>query len=492
MDNKSNFNQALWLGIGQFCTFAISFISAAILSRYLDKVEYGTYKQILYIYTTLQSLFTLGLPNVFSYFIPRLEPGEQKTFINTMNRIFLFIGALFSLSLFLCSDLIADILGNKELAYGLKLFSPFPLFTLPTMGVEGIYTSIRKTRTIAIYQLTTRILMILCMVVPVMLIGNNYEVAIIGWGVASFITFIIAMYLKRKPYMNVGKEHLGNLYKQVFSYTAPLFGAFIFGFIISSADQFFISRFYGTVAFADYSNGCLSIPIAVMVTSSVKSVLLPLISKAEHNGDIKPALQSYKNAVSKSAVLVFPILFFCFIFSNDIMVFLYGSQYSTSSIYMKSYIVRDFISILPYFSVLMALNMSKTYMNMHIWGAILVWALDWIAVEADMPPYVIVIIRSLFYLFSLIYAFISVYKRTKIRLMTSDIFNSLAIMFLYCCIIGYATYFLCRTVMSDFPSIVILIVSFAMYYILLFIIDKIDKRFNFFGSFSIITDKFKR
>ena len=115
-NSESNSSQALWLSIGQFSTFVISFLSAAILSRYLDKTEYGTYKQILYVYVTLQSLFTMGLPNVFSYFIPRLEIGQQKTFINSMNTIFLIIGAIFSITLFLFSDLIADILKNEELS----------------------------------------------------------------------------------------------------------------------------------------------------------------------------------------------------------------------------------------------------------------------------------------------------------------------------------------------------------------------------------------
>ena len=109
---SSNFQQALWLGIGQFCTFAISFVSAAILSRYFDKTEYGTYKQILYIYHTLQSLFIMGLPSAFAYFIPRLKKGEQKTFINSLNRIFIIIGAIISIILFIFSDLIANILEN--------------------------------------------------------------------------------------------------------------------------------------------------------------------------------------------------------------------------------------------------------------------------------------------------------------------------------------------------------------------------------------------
>ncbi len=140
MSNKnSNFNQALWLGIGQLCTFAIAFFTAPILARYFDKVEYGTYKQILYVYTSLQSLFIMGLPSVFAYFIPRIKTEQQKALINRLTLYFLLIGLCFSVVLYLCSDWIGELLNNPELGVGLKLFSPFPLFTLPAMGVEGIY-----------------------------------------------------------------------------------------------------------------------------------------------------------------------------------------------------------------------------------------------------------------------------------------------------------------------------------------------------------------
>lgn len=478
MKNTSNTKQALWLIIGQFSTFAISFISAAILSRYLNKTEYGTYKQILYVYVTLQSLFIMGLPNVFSYFLPRLEIGQQKTFVSLMNRIFLIIGFVLSLTIYLSSNFIADILNNKALSTGLKLFSPFPLFTLPTMGIEGIYTAIKKTKTIAIYQTISRILMLICIICPVVFFKSDYRVAIMGWGIASFLTFIYSIYLKKKPYMNISKEHIENIYKQIFQYSTPLLGAFIFGFIISSADQFFISSYYGTDAFADYSNGCISIPIALMITSSVKNVLLPVISEAEHKGNITASMISYKNAVNKSSILVFPILVFCFFFSQEIMVFLYGIQYETSSIYMKLYIIRDFIAVIPYYSVLMALNMSKTYMYMHIYGVIYIWLLDYIAVTTNLPPYTIVLIRSSFYILSSIYAYIAIYRKSKIKLISLEMVNEFVKILFVCLLVGYITYLINKNIDVKM-SLLSLIFSFMLYYILLIIQSKFFIKVNF-------------
>lgn len=181
-NQQSGFNQALWLGISQASSFVLAFISAAILSRYFDKTEYGTYKQIIYVYTTLQTVFTAGLPGVFSYFLPRYSEAEGKTLVNKITRVFFVLGLLFSVVLYTTSGLIADLLKNPELEIGLKIFSPFPLLTIPTMGIEGIYTALKKTQYIAIYHAISKLSMLVCLVLPVIAWHGDYRSAIVGWG----------------------------------------------------------------------------------------------------------------------------------------------------------------------------------------------------------------------------------------------------------------------------------------------------------------------
>jgi len=50
INNNSNTVQAVWLGLGSFVSFSFGIISAAILSRYLSKADYGTYKQVLILF----------------------------------------------------------------------------------------------------------------------------------------------------------------------------------------------------------------------------------------------------------------------------------------------------------------------------------------------------------------------------------------------------------------------------------------------------------
>ena len=58
MSNNSNTVQAFWIALGSLFSFGFAIVSSMILSRYFPKEDYGTYKQVLYVYTTLLTVFT--------------------------------------------------------------------------------------------------------------------------------------------------------------------------------------------------------------------------------------------------------------------------------------------------------------------------------------------------------------------------------------------------------------------------------------------------
>ena len=490
-NNKSNFNQALWLGIGQLCTYAIAFFTAPILARYFDKLEYGTYKQILYVYASLQSLFIMGLPSVFAYFIPRIKTEQQKALINRLTLYFLLIGLCFSVVLYLCSDWIGQLLNNPELGVGLKLFSPFPLFTLPAIGVEGIYTALKKAKSIAFYHVFTKILMFLCIILPVMVWHTGYREAIMGWGVASFITFLVAMYMKAHPYRGVSSESIPNMDKQVFSYSLPLTGAFIAGFFVNSADQFFISRYYGTEVFADFSNGCFSIPIVGMIAASVKGVLLPVFSKADAEGTIPQATQSYLNAVKNSAILVIPMLLFCMVFASDMVVALFGEKYHSSASFLQWYIVRDFLQVFTYFALLMAFGYSKFYMNMHIVGAIAICAFDFCIVSLSWSPLCIVAISSIFHVSCSVVSFIFLYKKKGVHFIAPDLRKFILRMLVHCIAVLALIFWITSNFSIGSNVFVHLGIACGVYYIILATTGKLV-RINYISSFQFLIQSRKK
>lgn len=391
----NNTKQALWISIGSFFSSIIGIVSPMILSRYLVKEDYGTYKQVMYIYNTLLVVFTLGLPKAYSYFIPRVPNEEAKSLINKITRIFVLLGLSFSLILFSFAPLFAEYLNNKQLVSALRAFSVVPFLMLPTMGVEGVYAAFRKTQFMALYTVVTRTLTILLTIIPVVVFGGDYIDAIYGFDIACLITCVVALYMKTYPIRNVKSKSTTVEYKEIFSFSIPLLFASFWGIMMNSADQFFVSRYYGTVEFADFSNGFMELPFIGMILNSVAMVLLPVFSGMNSSGaDNAEIFKVWNSTIDKSIKIIFPMAAYCICFASVIMVCLYGDAYVSSAPYFQFKNVVAFFIIVPFAPILLSIGKAKEYSYVHFVSALLVFGLEYICVKVCNSPYGIAVVSD--------------------------------------------------------------------------------------------------
>lgn len=385
---KSNTQQAFWALIGAISSFSLAIVSSAILSRYLSKEEYGTYKQIIYIYSALLVVFTAGLPQVFEYFLPRYKLEEGRSIVWKITKLLFIGGALFSIFLFLFSGYLAEFLKNPELERGIKYFSPIPMLLLPTLGIEGIFSTYKKTIYIGIYNTLTRLLMLCFIVLPVILWHGSYITAIYGWIVVSVISLLVAFFFKELPFRGIKSEKASLDYNSIFSYSLPLVAASLWGIAIKSADQFYISRYFGTAVFAEFSNGFVQLPFVSMITSSVSLVLMPVFSKMVHDkSDLTELSIIWRNALHKSAILIYPLILFFIFFANDIILILFSKAYLASITYFRINMLLNFFNIIIFAPLLFSLGKTKLYARIHMIYAVVVWVLEYLVIYFFDSPY---------------------------------------------------------------------------------------------------------
>ena len=391
IDKTNNTIQASWVAIGGLFSFGFGIVSSMILSRYFLIDDYGTYKQVLYVYNTMLVVFTLGLPKAFSYFLPRVDENQAKSLIKKITNLFFLLGGLFSIILFFASDFIATVLKNPDLAFGLKIFSPVPFFMLPTMGLDGILATYRKTKFMAFYTIVTRVIMLLFVILPVVLFEGGYKHAILGFALASFISFALALYLKYYPVKNKGNDPVEISYIDILKFSLPLFMASIWGILINASDQFFISRYFGTSVFAEYSNGALKLPFVAIIMSATSSVISPLFSKINHENrnPQKDMFLLWKGVFEKSILLVYPLLIYTWIFADFVIVLLYGRLYEISAVYFRIFSAINFIDIIVFAPLLINTGRVRYYANVHIVTAVAVISLEYISVHIFYTPFAI-------------------------------------------------------------------------------------------------------
>ena len=454
-DNKSNTYQALWIGLGNLSSFGIAIISAAILSRYLDKTEYGTYRQVLYVYNTLLIVFTAGLPRVFNYFLPRFDLAQGKEIVMKITKVLFLTGLAFSLFLFGLSGVIADVLKNPELARGLKYFAPVPMLMLPTLGIEGIFSTYRKTIYIAIYSTLSRTLMLIFIVAPVILFRQTYLMAIYGWMVSSALILILAFYFKNIPFRGIKQVRSGLGFKEILAYSLPLVSASLAGIVWQSANQFYVSRFFGAEVFAEFSNGFIELPIIHMITGAASTVLMPLFSKAVHDkAEASTITNLWRSALQKSVVLIYPIVIYFLFFSREVVTIVFSDAYADSSKFFTAAIVINLFKVINFSSLLLAMGKSRYYARLHYVLAISTWVSQYFAVLIFDTAMSVALCYVVISIGSLIAPMIYVARLIKVSFFTLVPVGRILVISLHACLSILPVYFLFRWLLPEAGNLI--------------------------------------
>jgi O-antigen/teichoic acid export membrane protein len=354
---------------------------SAILARMLDVSEYGTYRQLFYVYNSLIIIFTVGLPKAYSYFLAKVDLENGKDVVSKLTYPLLVSGFLFSIILFFLATPISKALNNQELSFGLKIFSPIPFLLLPTLGIEGIFAALKKSHIVTVYHFVTKMIMLIAVVLPLIVYGASYEIAIYGWIAGSFFSFVVAMWLKFEPFKNIDSKKSHISYSKIFKYTIPLMTASIFGIVFKVADKFFISRYFGEEVFAIYSNGFTEIPFVSMVAGATSAILIPVFAKnIEDPGKKTKILSTWISAWKKSSLIIYPILIYFFIYAGNVILILYGDKYFESIIFFRIYIFTSFFNVIMYIPIILALDETRYYSWVHFVFALSIWPICYLSI----------------------------------------------------------------------------------------------------------------
>ena len=131
---------------------------------------------------------------------------------------------------------------------------------MPVLGVENILTVYGMSEKVVLYTVISRSFTILCTVLSVVFVGATASVAVCGFVLSSAATCAVGLRLSYLPFRGTVQKDSGLGLKEIFRFSWPVFTSGIYGFVISSASQFFVSRYFGVGDFAVFANGYHELP----------------------------------------------------------------------------------------------------------------------------------------------------------------------------------------------------------------------------------------
>ena len=345
---------------GRAFSFLLSLLIPFFLTRILLKEDYGSYQQLVMIYTIVQAILIFGMPQALLYYYPRKDTNEHPLLIK-QTWIILVCSALIIMSLFWLGSQIIDSHHLKEYLILLGIYTSLMIFVMP---IQNLLILEGKTGT-AMWS------MVLFAVIDVAILPtaawlNPTTLGIIhGIVFTALLKFVMVLFHVYSTYFT--KEISGTSYlKEQLTYGIPV-GLTAMVYVINvNIDKYLVGLFFSSSVFAVYYLGSLWAPIFGWITQSAAQVVTPLMSKAHKEGKLLEIKDLYRSSISKLAFVFLPATILLIFIAEPLIVTLFTETYSDSVPIFMIYLI-----LLPTYAlnlrwILMASGQTKFLLKLAL------------------------------------------------------------------------------------------------------------------------------
>lgn len=351
-------DKAIIVVIGNLVSGLGKIILSIILVRLIAKADYGSYRQAMMLYATFGMIFLFGIPQSIYYFIPQLSKEDQKR-LSAQSFIYLFFfGSLLTIAFYFLSGNIAEWFNNDALTSYIKIFSPYFLFMLPTQAIIPLLISINRHKAAAITSIIFMMVSIVSVLLP-LFIGFGLAEIFISMVAFAFIQILVVILYTAKLLQGFVWKWNSVFLKRQFAYAYPIGLSQVVGIISRALDKYIISFAFMPERFATYEIGAKEIPLVNILPYSISNVLQPKLVEYYQKGDLDTFIKLWHASIRKVSLIMLPIFVFLFITAQELMVFLYTSNYIGSVLIFRIYLCLLPLRVTAYGPILMAAGRPK-------------------------------------------------------------------------------------------------------------------------------------
>ncbi len=312
------------LASGRAPGLLIAFAIPIVLARTFDQTEFGTYKQLFLIYSTLFGLAQLGMAESLYYFVPRGDSQAGRYVANAMV-LLASIGLTAVALLAAFREHLADWLTNPALSLHAVLLGWFLAGMLVSAVLEIVLISRKQHGHAALTYAASDIGRALCLTVPALLAWGLHGVMA---GAVTFATVRVAVTLItiRRQFRSELRVDVGSLRRQL-AYALPFAVAVGIEILHINWHQYAVASRFDAAAFAIYAVGCLQVPVVDLIVTSTVNVMMVEMAA---DGDRRSARSLWHDTIGRLAFMIFPLAVFLVLMAHEIIVVLFTSAYEAS------------------------------------------------------------------------------------------------------------------------------------------------------------------
>lgn len=336
---------------------ALAMLLFMMLARFLTTEEFGKYQQVILVSSLLAMIFSGGIPVSVSYFY-----GQAKSFtkqISIFKGLFFLQLTILSLGaflLFLFKSELANIFSNEYLD---DMIVVMILIMISTSFLEYFkHLSVVSKRLNSYFRITSLIQLsaVLLSVLTIFFTQNIYYILVIA-AVAGVIQSLFLIKINLKYFLPSFNFVLISTIE--YKYILAMASVGLIGVLNGFVDQLMVSIMLNVSDYAMLKIGAFQIPIISIVTGSLLTAMIPLLSKMYKDNKIEDIIKTWSKSIEKATVLLIPIIIFCLVFAQEIIISFFGSKYEPSVIIFQTYMFQWLRAVVIFGGVMGAIGLEK-------------------------------------------------------------------------------------------------------------------------------------
>jgi len=310
---------------GRAFSFLISLAIPIALTRLLLKEDYGTYQQLVMIYSIIQAILLLGIPQSLLYYYPRSEKENHSLLIKQTWSIVAYSAIFVIIATWGSSELMKNMFPEHHLQPFIFLIGVYTGIMLLVMPLQNLLVLEGKESLAMKTMIGFTVIDII--VLPSAAWFNPSTLGMVHGIIATAI--LKAILVLGYIYLNyLNKEHLGNTYyKEQLAYGIPVGLTAMIGIINVNVDKYLVAMFFSTSVFGVYYLGSLWAPIFGWLTQSASQVIIPRLSKAHKDKNLTEMRDLYNKSTEKLSFLFFPLTIFLILMAEPLIITMFTEKF---------------------------------------------------------------------------------------------------------------------------------------------------------------------
>lgn len=351
--------------LANIISLAINFITPFVLVRVLTQADYGVWRMIFVVVSTLHAAIGFNISNSAAFFIPRgeLEPKRVLATIYVFN---LVMGIIVLLVLWLLPGPVVWIFKSEGLSGLLPMAGLILLLWNLSRAMNLVPIALGRSAVSASFLAATESAKSVFILVPALL-SPSLPVILAGFLVWSFLRALIAVryffHRLEVRWRNVDWKTL----KRMLAYSTPYGLTSVIALIFLKYHQFLVGHFFDEAQFAIYAVGTLQVPLMMSVLESTSKVVTPKIAQLQGQGRHEEVIALSARSMVKLSALFIPVVLVLFGAAEEFITVFFTADYASAVPIFQCNLVELLLALVFVDPVCRAYEELK-YLRLKIYG----------------------------------------------------------------------------------------------------------------------------